>query len=386
MGIRNAILVSMAIPLSMLLSFTVLHILDITLNMVVLFSLTLALGMLVDNAIVIIENIYRFMEQGAGRVEAAMKATSEVAYPVIGSTVTTLAAFSPMLFWPGIMGEFMSYLPLTLIITLSSSLFVALIINPALASIFMKVKNQGVISSKSMAEVSKAVEQPIIIRGTLLKSYTRILSSALDMPLTVMATAFCVLILLFQLWMLVIGLEKPVEFFPDIEPKGMYVNMDVPEGADLDYIDKIIQRIERSLAGFNSSGQAASSEEALAPKKHTKATGEEFYGPSDMVNIKNIYTKAIQNSGGGSAFDSNTPNHVGVRFIEIDERLRSTHENVDEIRERVGNIPGAKITLAMEAEGPPTGAPINIEIAGDNFVVLGEIARSIRDTLEKIPM
>ena len=385
MGIRNAILVSMAIPLSMLLSFTVLQIMGITLNMVVLFSLTLALGMLVDNAIVIIENIYRFMEQGAGRIEAAMKATSEVAYPVIGSTVTTLAAFSPMLFWTGIMGEFMRYLPLTLIITLSSSLFVALVINPALASIFMKVKKQDTAKSKSMEEVSKAVEQPIVIKGPVLKSYARLLSSALDMPLTVIATAFCVLILLFQLWMLVIGLEKPVEFFPDIEPKGMYVNMDVPEGADLDYIDTIIHRIERALAGFTNGETAASPEEALAPKKHRKATGDDFYGPSDMANIKNIYTKAIQNSGGGSAFDSNTPNHVGVRFLEIDERLRSTHDSVDEIRQRVENIPGAKITLAMEAEGPPTGAPINIEIAGDNFAVLGEIARSIRDTLEKIP-
>jgi len=128
MGFRNAILVSMAIPFSMLLSFTVLYLMGITLNMVVLFSLTLALGMLVDNAIVIVENCYRFMEQGAPRVDAAMKATSEVAWPVIGSTATTLAAFSPMLFWPGIMGEFMKYLPLTLIITLASSLFVALVI------------------------------------------------------------------------------------------------------------------------------------------------------------------------------------------------------------------------------------------------------------------
>ena len=385
MGIRNALLVSLAIPMSMLLSFTVLHIMGITLNMVVLFSLTLALGMLVDNAIVIVENIYRFMEQGAGRVEAAMKATSEVAYPVIGSTVTTLAAFSPMLFWPGIMGEFMSYLPLTLIITLSSSLFVALVINPALASIFMKAKKLDNSSSKSVDEIAKAVEQPIAIKGPLLKSYAKLLSSALEMPITVIATAFCVLILLFQMWMLMIGMEKPVEFFPDIEPKGMYVNMDIPEGADLDYIDTITQRIERALAGFSGNLESASPEEVLAGKKHTKATGEDFYGPSDLANIKNIYMKAVTSSSGGSAFDANTPNHIGVRFIEMEERNRSTHETVDDIRERVEDIPGAQVTLAMEAEGPPTGAPINIEIAGDNFSVLGEIAHSIRDILSKIP-
>jgi multidrug efflux pump subunit AcrB len=384
MGIRNAILVSMAIPLSMLLSFTVLHIMGITLNMVVLFSLTLALGMLVDNAIVIIENIYRFMEQGAGRIEAAMKATSEVAYPVIGSTITTLAAFSPMLFWPGIMGEFMSYLPLTLIITLSSSLFVAMVINPALASIFMKVKKRHG-EQKSMEEISKAVEQPIAIKGPLLSSYAKVLSAALNMPLTVIATAFCVLILLFQAWMLVIGLEKPVEFFPDIEPKGMYVNMDVPEGAGLDYIDQIIRRIEGALAGSAGDREKRSVDDLPAGRKHTKATGEEFYGPSDMANIKDIYTKAVVSSGGGSAFDPNTPNHVGVRFLEIEERQRSTHKTVDEIRERVKDIPGAGITLAMEAEGPPTGAPINIEIAGENFSVLGQMANSIKDILEKIP-
>ncbi len=385
MGIRNALLVSMAIPLSMLLSFTILQVMGVTLNMVVLFSLTLALGMLVDNAIVIVENIYRFMEQGAGRIEAAMKATAEVAYPVIGSTVTTLAAFSPMLFWPGIMGDFMGFLPLTLIVTLSSSLFVALVINPALASLFMKVKTTDNQPKRSLEEISRAVEQPIVIRGFLLKNYTRFLSSALDMPFTVIATAFCVLILLFQCWLLVIGLEKPVEFFPDTDPKGIYLNMDVPEGADLDYIDTIIKRMELALAGYESSRTDLSPIEALAGKKHTKATGEEFYGPSDMGNIKNIYMKGVLSSTGGSVFDANTPNHVGVRFVEMNERLRNTHETVDDIRERVKNIPGAKITLAMEAEGPPTGAPINIEIAGDNFAVLGEIAKGIKDILDKVP-
>ncbi len=385
MGIRNALLVSMAIPLSMLLSFTVLQIIGVTLNMVVLFSLTLALGMLVDNAIVIVENIYRFMEQGAGRVEAAMKATAEVAYPVIGSTVTTLAAFSPMLFWPGIMGEFMGFLPQTLIVTLSSSLFVALVINPALASLFMKVKSTTDQPKRSIEEISRAVEQPIVIKGFLLKNYTKLLSSALNMPITVIATAFCVLILLLQSWLLVIGLEKPVEFFPDTDPKGMYLNMDVPEGADLDYIDTITKRIELALAGYESNRTDLSPTEALAGKKHTKATGEEFHGPSDMGNIKNIYTKGVLSSGGGSVFDANTPNHVGVRFTEMNERLRNTHETVDAIRERVKAIPGAKITLAMEAEGPPTGAPINIEIAGDNFAVLGEIAKGIKDILDKVP-
>jgi multidrug efflux pump subunit AcrB len=385
MGIRNAILVSMAIPFSMLLSFTVLYLMGITLNMVVLFSLTLALGMLVDNAIVIIENCYRFMEQGVGRVEAVMKATSEVAYPVIASTVTTLAAFSPMLFWPGIMGEFMSYMPLTLIITLSSSLFVALVINPAMASLFMKVKNPDKWASKNSAEIANAVEQPAEIRGFLLTAYSRLLTNALSKPITVIGTGFCILILMVQGWLLVVGLEKPVEFFPEIDPKGMYVNVDVPEGADLDYIDTIIQRVEKVIAGLPETDQKISPLQALSPKQYTTPGGEPYYGPSDLENIKNVYMKGVVSAGGSSAFSSNTPNHIGVRFLDLEDRRQSSHDTVAEIRKRIKDIPGGKITIAMEEEGPPTGAPINIEIAGDNFTVLGEIAKQVKDTLAKQP-
>jgi len=391
MGIRNAILVSMAIPFSMLLSFTILYLLGITLNMVVLFSLTLALGMLVDNAIVIVENCYRFMEQGAGRVEAAMKATSEVAYPVIGSTVTTLAAFSPMLFWPGIMGEFMSYLPLTLIITLASSLFVALIINPAMASLFMKVRPREHYTPEKKDDIANGVEKPVMIKGFLLKNYTRFLENALDKPVTTICIGICTLVLMFQGWLLVVGLEKPIEFFPEIDPKGLYVNLEVPEGADLGYIDKIIQRIEFAVAGKNpgewqsSKNNSLTPVEALAPKEYTKPDGEQYFGPSDMKNIKTVYMKAVVTAGGGSAFAANTPNHVGVRMLELDERWRSSHDTVDDIRKRIENIPGGKITIAMEEEGPPTGAPINIEIAGDNFAILGNIAKKVKNILVQVP-
>ena len=370
MGIRNALLVSMAIPFSMLLSFTVLQVLGITLNMIVLFSLTLALGMLVDNAIVIIENIYRFMEQGVGRVEAAIKGTSEVAMPVIGSTLTTLAVFSPMLFWPGIMGEFMGYLPLTLIVTLSSSLFVALVINPALASLFMKSAKQ--VRSASSAEVEAAGEQPVTIQGPLLHTYAWLLRFSLAHPFALIAAAVFLLVFMVQGWLLVVGIEKPVEFFPDIEPKGIYVNTDMPEGADLKYIDRILRQIEEAVAG-NGRG-----EKSFAPT-------EASHGPSDLPNVKIIYSRAVTSTGGGSAFEPNTPNHVGVRFIDLEDRSRSSYDTVEEIRKRISNIAGAKITVAMEAEGPPTGAAINIEISGDNFAVLGSIAKEVRSALEKIP-
>lgn len=144
LGVRNAVLVGIAIPLSMLLTFSVLQVFGYTLNFVILFSMIIALGMLVDNAIVIVENIYRFREEGYSRFEAARLGTKEVAGAVVASTATTVAVFMPMLFWPGIIGEFMSYMPLTLIIALVCSLFVALIINPVLTGIFIRLDGEDV--------------------------------------------------------------------------------------------------------------------------------------------------------------------------------------------------------------------------------------------------
>ena len=139
LGSRNALFVGLAIPLSMFISFIVLGIFGITINMMVLFSLIMALGMLVDNGIVVVENVYRLREEGIGAFEATKRGVGEVALPIIASTATTLAAFLPLAFWPGLMGSFMKFLPITLIITLTSSLFVALVINPVLIQVFMKL-------------------------------------------------------------------------------------------------------------------------------------------------------------------------------------------------------------------------------------------------------
>jgi multidrug efflux pump len=396
MGIRNAILVSLAIPFSMLLSFTVLYIMGITLNMVVLFSLTLALGMLVDNAIVIVENIYRYVEQGVPRVEAAQKATSEVAYAVIGSTLTTLAAFSPMLFWPGIMGEFMSYLPLTLIVTLSSSLFVAMVINPALAAIFMKVRpingkvpEAGNNQTPSAEEIARAGESPVSISGPVLTMYSRLLHQTFNHKIAVILISVCVLVLFIQIWLLSVGIEKPVEFFPNIEPNAMYVNMDTPEGADIDYVDSVVRRVEAAVNGFDTQQVSGSALDwymaSYEPKEHEKENGRKFFGPSDIANIEHIYAKSVVTSGPGMMFDPNAPNHVGIQFIDLEDRVRPSSESMEIIRERVKNIPGAKITVAEQEEGPPTGAPINIEIAGDDFEILGRIAKTIRELIANIP-
>jgi len=381
LGIRNALLVGMAIPFSMFLSFAVLNALGITLNMVVLFSLTLALGMLVDNAIVIVENVFRYMQQGVPRMEAAMTATGEVAWPVIGATATTLAAFFPMLFWPGIMGEFMHFLPVTLIVTLSASLFVALIINPALCSYFMATPGSVRPDRVSSSELQSLGEKPVAIQGIFLTTYARILKQALAHKLAVLAGAVVVTVLLFQVWMLKIGIDKPVEFFPAIDPQSVFVNIDVPEGADLEFIDDTVKQVEMAVAG----AEAKSYEAAMAPQIHESARGQEFAAPSDINNVEHIYARVVENSGGSSVFESNLPNHIGVQFLDFEERKTSTKADLEEIRRRVARIPGVKITVEEQEEGPPTGAPINIEIAGDRFEVLSRLAAEIRKLVERVP-
>jgi multidrug efflux pump len=394
MGVRNAVLVSLAIPFSMFLSFTILHALGITLNMVVLFSLTLSLGMLVDNAIVIVENIFRYMEQGVPRLQAAVKATGEVAQPVSASTITTVAAFFPILFWPGIMGEFMVYLPKTVIITLSSSLFVALVINPALAAIFLRLPAGHRFSKLKVSaeEIEKAGEAPITVRGPLLKAYRRLLNGALNHRLAVVVMALLALVAMAMIWFYEVGIEKPIEFFPDVDPNAVYINLDMPEGPDLEYSDRIARQVEMALCRGYGNGlpppdvdPAECYNSGIDKKIHTLRNGQQVNGLTDLANIKHIYSKAVAVMGGQSAFEDNSPNHIGIQFYDMEDRVEPSTQTVEEIRRRVKDIPGAEISIAKQEEGPPTGAPINIEISGNNFDVLGRIAQQVRAVLEKIP-
>jgi multidrug efflux pump subunit AcrB len=301
-----------------------------------------------------------------------------------------------MLFWPGIMGEFMSYLPLTLIVTLSSSLFVAMVINPALASIFMKVKNGTASKSEARAEqtrsaeeIARAGEKPVSTSGPVLTAYSNFLQQAMNHKTAVVLTAVCILVLLVEIWLLSVGLEKPLEFFPNIEPKAMYVNLETPEGADLDYVDSVVRDVEMAVNGHILDNAATATwqqyEASYEPKLHKKSDGGEFYGPSDIETIEYIYAKSVVTAGPGMMFDPNAPNHVGIQFIDLEDRLTASSLSLEEIRERVKEIPGAKITLAEQEEGPPTGAPINIEIAGDDFEILGRIAKNIREMIANIP-
>ncbi|MHC4873093.1 MAG: efflux RND transporter permease subunit [Planctomycetota bacterium] len=404
MGFRNAILVSLSIPLSMMMGFIILKALGITLNMVVLFSLTLALGMLVDNAIVIIENIYRFMQEGVSRTEAAMKATSEVAYPIIGSGLTTIAAFLPMVFWGGVMGGFMKYIPITVIIVLASCLFVALVINPAIASVFMKIKKQPE-NPKTAEEVMSAGESPLDKKddSRIIAIYKKVLRAALgvDIPhasqikaadrkerylrhlftlaprLSVLVFAGLSFIMMISFWYAVTGVKTPVEFFPEVDPERINVTIDFPEGVDLAYCNKVSKEIEKSVFDkrYNSDKSIPYADTARQ-KTHKNNEGTEYQGPSDIENIDNSYTR-VSSLGGDS--------EVSFTFLDIQKRTERSPKTQKKIEERLGDITGAKITVDKPNEGPPTGAPINIEIVGEDMKILGLIAERVKTLVRRVP-
>ena len=394
MGFRNSLLVSLAVPFSALLTFMVLHAMGLTLNMVVLFSLILALGMFVDDAIVIVENIYRYMEQGVPKLEAAIRATAEVARPVTFSAVTTAIVFVPLLFWPGIMGEFMWYLPVTVILAVFTSLFVAMVINPALSAFFIRLPfgHPPVKVKLTPEEIQKAGEEPVAIKGTFLKSYKRLLESALRQRIAVVMLSCLMVVAMALFWFFRVGLEKPVEFMPNIDPESAYINITPPEGADLDYIDRLTRQVEIAICQGSNLGSTTSDLNPSAcyaadseKKNFTLAQGQPFKGIIDLANVKSIYAESVAIGRGQSIFENTAPNHIGLQFQDFEDRVEPTPDTIETIRKRVQNIAGAKITITKKEEGPPTGAPINIEIVGDNPQVLGQIAERIRAELGKIP-
>ncbi len=339
-GGQSAIFVALAIPYSMFITFALLTGFGVTLNMVVLFSLILALGMLVDNGIVIVENIYRHMQQGKTRQQAARVGADQVAWPVITSTLTTLGAFSPMLFWPGIMGEFMGYLPLTLIMALSASLFVALIINPVLSARYQKVK---LVNPKNNSHS----EEPVVKRA-----YLALLRWCLRHRWVVLLFSFVMLVAAVMAFSI---FGKGVEFFPETEPKRAYVNIKAPEGTNLDTSDKLVARAEKIV--------------------------------SEYKDIRYVISN-IGAVGGDPFSQGGTGTHISrvvLDFKDFHDRSRPSSEIVNEIRQRIlKTIVGAEVQVEKEEEGPPTGAPINIEISGEDILVLGELAARVRKEIRDI--
>ncbi len=361
MGFRNALLVSISIPLSMLISFVVLDMLGSSINMIVLFSMILSLGMLVDNAIVIVENIYRFMQAGVPRVQAAYRATAEVAWPIIGSTLTTIAAFAPLIFWPGMLGSVMRQLPQTVIITLMACLFVALVINPALAAIFMR-RPAGA-KQLASAEIEKAIERPSQLDTGILPYYRAVLRWCLKRRSAVLAGAVVVVVLCIQIWLLRVGLVKSKQLMSSVDPDTAHVQVKPPVGAGLDYNDVLLEEVERRIRG-----------EAPSPGS-----------PGDLVDIENVIARSSLRGGMAFGPGSTTPNSVTLSFRDIDERSASSRDTVEEVRRRIQGIAGAEISIQTEEMGPPTGAPVNVEVSGENLMALGKMAARIRRELEKVP-
>ena len=346
LGFRNALFVGIAIPLSMLLSFIILSFLGVTLNTMVLFSLVIALGMLVDNGIVVVENVYRLMDKGLSRIEATKKGVGEVAMPIVASTATTLAAFIPLVLWDGIVGEFMQWLPITLIIVLSSSLFVALVINPMLISLFMKI-----IPKK---------ENKLTLIHALEKSYQKFLNYALrgKNPYGILVGTFSLLFLAAGLMYL---FPPKILFFPDTEAKQVFVFLEYPIGTDIEETNLLSKRIESDIENH---------------LKQYEVDGENFLVTSIIGQVGEGTADPSQGQTGG-----NTPNkaRITVDFVKFQDRKGVSSEQVlREIREAIQGYPGVRIVVDKPGDGPPTGSPINLEIKGDDYGLILETANNLK--------
>lgn len=407
MGLRNSLFVGLAIPLSMFLGILILNLMGVTMNMVVLFSLILALGMLVDNSIVAVENIYRFMSEGYSKAEASKKAAAEVAMALISSTATTLAAFIPLMFWPGLMGEFMQYLPLTLIITLLSSLFVALVLTPPFTSTMMTVDSEIADIKKHN---QKRLRTNLIIAGVLLlialfgqisatfwvrnlfgissilvlnyhfilkpgsdwtqnkilpameRVYDRFISFALKgfMPYLFFIGTFALLFV--SLFLMQIFPSK-VLFFPQADPQYVNVFVDLPMGSQIQETDKFMREIEKKIDNATNPYRITGVVDAVLLQ-----IGENTSDPSSPPEPGATPNKA----------------RLTVSFVSSDKRgAVSTFKIMEEIRTALQGFAGVELVVDKNQDGPPTGKPINIEISGDDVEMkdLSTVASSVLNYL-----
>ena len=410
LGLRNALFVGIAIPLSMLLSFLILNSLGVTLNFMVLFGLVLALGMLVDNGVVIVENIYRFRTLGYSAKEASMLGSGEVAMPIIASTATTLAAFLPLALWPGLIGEFMKYLPLTLIVVLGSSLFVALVVNPALASRYMKLE-ADVINRPKWTKIGAGLTVVGLILNLALGFTTwgnllfwpgiltliylwgiepltnkfmagglprlerwyegkvqKILSKN-NAAKTLLATVG-----LFVLSFILMAVIPPkVVFFPDNQPNLANIYIEMPVGTDIEETNRITKEMEDQIEGL------------------LKAYEYPVDGKPYNYMVESVIAQVGKGTSDPNEGPANqaTPNKakVVVAFREMKYRLDAEGNRVASadvlnlLRDNISTIPGVLIAVEKDQNGPPQGAPINIELSGDNYEELLAAAEGLRKTL-----
>lgn len=402
LGVRNSLFVGIAIPLSMLMGIGILNFSGTTLNMMVLFSLILALGMLVDNGIVIVENVYRlYSDKGKTKDQASKEGTGEVATAIIASTATTVAAFIPLMFWPSLMGEFFKYLPITLIIVLSSSLFVALVVNPVLTADLIKVGN---------AEKSAAKKFWVRNGILLLISILLYLASAGIWGGLFLATVIISIVnrfgltpggnwfmqkmmprienryaqfiqfaltgwkpILFMIGMIVVFVVSimtfainppPIVFFPDNQPNYVNVFIETPLGTDIETTNELSKVLEQRIT------QAVQKDSVIVEAILTQV-GEKTADPN-----------------GGTPSMGSSPNkaRITVSFFEYEKRVFLSDVNTSEImaniKEAIKDFPQAQLTVGKDNMGPPVGKPINVEVKGEDYLTLIEEVEKIKKKME----
>ena len=399
LGLRNALMVGFAIPMSMLLSFVILSAMGATINMIILFGMILALGMLVDNAIVVIENIYRFVDKGYSLGQAAKQATGEIAIPIIASTATTLAAFFPLLFWHDMMGEFMKYLPITLIVVLTSSLFVALVITPVIASKFVKkIEDQKPPTIKKTLIISgilivlalilyflkmNVLANMLMLSGIFFMLYTFVfvhVAKWFQNVLLVKMENFydrtieytlrgkhpylffggTILLMLITL-IFFFGIKQPqISLFPQNEPQYINVIAELPVGTDLEATDSIMLLVEKDI--------------------YKKIEPHKDYVESVLTTVGKGVTR------GNSPAIGNNANKGQITINYIDFKFRkdfNTSEFMKDLALYLNNrYPGITFFIEKNQMKPPTGAPINIELQGNEMEQLIAYSDTIINTIE----
>ena len=408
MGVTNAIFVALSVPLSMFIAFVALPALggifgfSFTMNMMVLFSFLLGLGIVVDDAIVVIENTHRIFDNGKIPIEQAAKnATGEVFLPVFSGTLTTLAPFVPLLFWPGIIGEFMFFLPATLIVTLTASLIVAYIINPVFAVDFMKPHNDD---ESHRPTFDRNVIKTLIVMGVIAvvgyiinfgignfviliailylinhffltgwvkhfqtktwprvqNGYSNLLKWAIVRPRTLLIGTFVLFIATMALFVgLVMAGKQKIVFFPASDPNFIYVYVQLPVGTDQAYTDKVVKKVENQV---------------------TSVIGRENEIVSSIISNVTVGVTDPQDEDQGNYTNRGK---VTVAFVEFGERNgQSSGQYLDKIRNAVKGMPGVAITVTQEQSGPPTAKQISIEISGDNLDSLVKTSEGLKKYLD----
>ena len=423
LGFKNALFVGFAIPMSMFMSLVILSAMGNTLNTMILFGLIMGLGMLVDNGIVVVENVYRLMEkEGMNRIEATKKGIAEIAFPIIISTATTIAAFIPLGLWPGRIGKFMIFFPITLSVVLGSSLFVAIFFNSVLVSKMMKVEDNemplrrliritsvlgifglifllvGLFSGESdfseifrfIGSIGLFVSVNFWIYRLFLRKmannfqlkilpiidsfYEKILKFILvgKRPYFIITSTIASLVLAFITFGSSIASQRTsIEFFPDEDPRQIIVYVQYPEGTDIKKINEIAIKIEKDIYNIiNSKKYSDDSGYNFMIQNNISQVGEgsenpefELGGLSEMPNRAKITT---------SLRDYKYRNGVSSRNVrkEIQEVLKDKY-------------PGVTIAVEKNASGPPVGYPINIELTGEDYTLLIKTAENIRDYINK---